>query len=201
MGLLRDLKMERTRQQIVDVAVDFFLTKGFEETTMEEIAERAEVGSTTLYRYFPSKDLIIIEPFRSIFHVGDALRERPEDESLSESLGALMIGDAASDPEETAKYQALRRIIDDNPGPRARFWDLFFQGRDHLASALAERMGDDPTAPNVLVTAIIVLSMLGIALDRWWAGDHSVSRASIAELVMDEVDRTHFVLPSRPTAQ
>jgi hypothetical protein len=109
-----------------------------------------------------------------------------------------MMGDATSDPAETERYQALRQIIDDNPGPRARFWDLFFQGRDHWASALSERMGDDANAPKVQITAMIVLSILGIALDRWWAGDHSASRASIAELVMDEVDRTHFVLPSLP---
>jgi AcrR family transcriptional regulator len=47
------------RKEIIDAAQDLFLSKGFENTTMEEIAERAEFGKPTLYAYFKSKDEIL----------------------------------------------------------------------------------------------------------------------------------------------
>ena len=47
---LRETNAERTRQLIVDVAVDLFIEHGY-DTTMEQIAEQAGVGSSTLYRF------------------------------------------------------------------------------------------------------------------------------------------------------
>jgi AcrR family transcriptional regulator len=47
------------RSEIIDAAQHLFLSKGFENTTMEEIAERAEFGKPTLYAYFKSKDEIL----------------------------------------------------------------------------------------------------------------------------------------------
>jgi TetR/AcrR family transcriptional regulator len=47
------------RKEIIDAAQDLFLSKGFENTTMEEIAEKAEFGKPTLYAYFKSKDEIL----------------------------------------------------------------------------------------------------------------------------------------------
>ncbi|MFZ5354573.1 MAG: TetR/AcrR family transcriptional regulator [Bacillota bacterium] len=52
---LRISKKEKTREMILDCAKKLFFTKGYEETTTDEIAECANVGSGTIYNYFPSK--------------------------------------------------------------------------------------------------------------------------------------------------
>ena len=83
---LREQNAERTRAHVIDVAIQLFFTQGYEQTTMEQIAERADVGSTTLYRYFPTKDLLLLHQL-SAFDWGPALRARPADEAIDVSLG------------------------------------------------------------------------------------------------------------------
>lgn len=55
----RGAKSRAVRQALVSAALDLFLAKGYEETTVDEIAERAGVGRRTFFRYFPSKDDVV----------------------------------------------------------------------------------------------------------------------------------------------
>lgn len=57
---LRERKKERTRQGILAATHDLFLRKSYDETTMEEIAEHAELAVGTLYNYFPSKGELLL---------------------------------------------------------------------------------------------------------------------------------------------
>ena len=57
---LTDEELDRRRHEIFNAAVKLFAEKGFNETSMREIAEAAGVGKSTLYDYFPSKDEILI---------------------------------------------------------------------------------------------------------------------------------------------
>ena len=57
---LTEEEQERRRKEIFDASVHLFLNKGFSETSMREIAEAAEIGKSTLYDYFPSKDDILL---------------------------------------------------------------------------------------------------------------------------------------------
>ena len=59
---LRETKAEKTRKRILSDALQLFGRDGYEQTTMEAIAEAAEISPQTLYRYFPSKDLILLGP-------------------------------------------------------------------------------------------------------------------------------------------
>ncbi len=57
---VRERKQKETRADILRAARDLFLEKGYEATTVEQIAEKAVVGAGTLYNYFPSKDDIFL---------------------------------------------------------------------------------------------------------------------------------------------
>lgn len=52
---LREKKKKRLKEKIIEVSKEVFLEKGYIETTMQEIAQKAEIGVGTLYNYFPSK--------------------------------------------------------------------------------------------------------------------------------------------------
>ncbi|MGW6282592.1 TetR/AcrR family transcriptional regulator [Kribbella sp. NPDC055071] len=195
---LRELKAERTRRRIVEVATDLFVGKGFDETTMEQIAEQAEVGSTTLYRYFPSKDVIALEPMRGFLELGDALRARPRDEPLDEALGAIMLELTLLQGDDADRLAAVRRVIDNAPGPRAKLWDLIAQGRADLSAAIAERMDREAGAKDADLTALVVLITLEYAWDRWLAGGRKASREKAVEEVLAEVSRVRIVLPIPP---
>jgi len=58
-------EQERRRKEIFDASVHLFLDKGFNETTMREIAQAAGVGKSTLYDYFKSKDEILVSYFEN----------------------------------------------------------------------------------------------------------------------------------------
>ncbi len=57
---LRQRNSERIRQRIVTAALDLFTTEGYDQTTMDAIAERAEVGRATLFKYFPTKSTLLL---------------------------------------------------------------------------------------------------------------------------------------------
>jgi len=56
---LRDRKKLRTREAIVQAAYELFLEKGYDSTTMDDVAARAEVSRSTLFRYFGSKEALV----------------------------------------------------------------------------------------------------------------------------------------------
>lgn len=60
----RERKKEETRSTIVNCAISFFKEKGFYETSMEEIAEKADVSKGTLYNYFQDKESILVDYFQ-----------------------------------------------------------------------------------------------------------------------------------------
>ncbi len=66
-GSRLERKKEETRQKIIGVAMALFEEQGFEPTTMEQIADRADIARGTLYNYFPSKEAIISEYVQRTF--------------------------------------------------------------------------------------------------------------------------------------
>lgn len=74
---LRERKKARTRDQIAEAALELFVQQGYNETTLEEIAETAEVHKRTLLRYFPSKSHLILHRNLSLLEkFKDTLRDR-----------------------------------------------------------------------------------------------------------------------------
>ena len=191
---LREKKAARTRQQIVDAALDLFLAHGFEQTTMEEIAERAEIGSSTLYRYFPSKDLVILEPLLGFTEIGDHLRERPDGEPLKESLGAAIKGTLVGFTTDD-RVAEVRRIVDNTPGPRAKLWDVMMTSRDRLEHALGERLGLAPDDLTVVLTARMSMVVYELAAEAWWAGDHSRAVSDVVDETLERVQAATVVIP------
>lgn len=191
---LREKKAARTRQQIVDAALDLFIQRGFDQTTMEEIAERAEIGSSTLYRYFPSKDQVILEPLMGFTEMGEHLRDRPADEPLAVALGAAVKGSLVSFTTDD-RVAHVRRIVDNTPGPRAKLWDVMMTSRDNLEHALGDRMGLPADHLSVVLTARTTMMVYELAAEAWWAGDHSRPILEVVDEVLAEVQAATVVTP------
>ena len=74
---LRARKMARTRDQIAEAAIRLFVEQGYDATTLEEVAERADVHKRTLLRYFPSKAHLVLHPqYASIEEFREAMAGR-----------------------------------------------------------------------------------------------------------------------------
>jgi AcrR family transcriptional regulator len=66
-------KQEQTRRHVMRTAVDLMTTQGYDATTMKQVARAAAIGDATIYKYFPSKERILLEYFE--LTVADALRQ------------------------------------------------------------------------------------------------------------------------------
>ncbi|WP_324193582.1 TetR family transcriptional regulator [Nocardia otitidiscaviarum] len=107
---LRDRKRERTRRALLEAAVELFETRGYEATTVADIAATAEVGTRTFFNYFASKEeLLFPEP----------------DERVQAAVRAIATRRPGERPVEVL-LRALR-AAGDNPG-------------DHLGDTLASRI-------------------------------------------------------------
>lgn len=198
---LRETKAARTRAQIIEAAIALFLRSGYDATTMEEIAERAEIGTSTLYRYFPSKELIVLEPFTRVGALAEALRGRPDDEPLELALADAIVEALESLVSNEPHVNAMREIIDRSPGPRARLWDLIAQERALLEAAVAERTGDSADSVRVRMTARTTQLVIELAADTWRSDERRRSLPAIAADVLAELGRDGIVLPVTATAR
>src|ERR1044072_9805552 len=85
---LRERHVDRTGAAIVEAALALFQEQGFTETTVDAIAERADVGRRTFFRYFPAKESVLFHDIEAqIQATMDSLAARPEDEP---PFGALL---------------------------------------------------------------------------------------------------------------
>jgi AcrR family transcriptional regulator len=85
---------QSTRQRIIEVATDLFIEKGYEATSLREIAERVGVTKAALYYHFASKSEMvaaILEPFQVVQQEWLAeLSDAPTDEEWADSLGVVI---------------------------------------------------------------------------------------------------------------
>jgi AcrR family transcriptional regulator len=192
---LRELKAARTRELIVDVAIELFIAHGYDQTTMEQIAEKAEVAPSTLYRYFASKDLLVLDRLLVITDMGDVLKSRPADEPVGESLAVVLL-DSLESIVEDPRHAAIRQIIDAAPALRTRLFDIYTDSFIGFERVLAERMAVPPDDVRVRMTSRIALYVFEVVAERWIAGDQAESRADILNDVLKTLDVQGVILPT-----
>ncbi|AOS63933.1 TetR/AcrR family transcriptional regulator [Actinoalloteichus hymeniacidonis] len=166
---LREIKMERTRELIVEVAFSRFQEQGFAATTMEEIAAAAEVGTRTVYRYFPTKEALALSEFVAVFDASfHALRDCPEETSVSEVLRAGLESLLRSYEEEPDRLRAAHAIAHETPSVRAHFAYLLETHEATLQQEVAHRIGG---ASAELLASLAVAqtgAVFGSAVRKWY---------------------------------
>jgi AcrR family transcriptional regulator len=141
---LREKKAQKVRDAIHEAMLTLAERDGYDAATLEQVADRAEVAVSTIYRYFANKDAILLDPIESnTSALADLFRARPESEDVTVSLGWTVHATLDAGPQYLARLRRLRTQLDLAPGPRARLWDLVHQQRVLLEEAIAERSGED----------------------------------------------------------
>ncbi|MFF8773004.1 TetR family transcriptional regulator [Kitasatospora sp. NPDC015120] len=139
---LRTLKKQRTRQAIANTAIALFLARGFDEVSVAEIAAAAEVSKPTLFRYFASKEELVLHRFAD--HLGEAgrvVRDRPAGVTPLDALERHRLdGLAEHDPSTgmTAHPQAIAflRLVYETPSLSAHLVDYLAADARALTEAL-----------------------------------------------------------------
>jgi AcrR family transcriptional regulator len=146
----RERKKQRTREALIDAAFTLFADKGFEHTTVEEIADAVDVSSRTFFRYFASKEDVVLtfqeEQFEAL--VG-ALADRPADEPVITAMrraGVSVIraceeGEYGFDPD---KFICVQQLMDSSPAVFSRSLEHGQKKQTEITRVIGERMGVDP---------------------------------------------------------
>ncbi len=170
-GGLRERKKAKTRAVIQQHALRLFHEQGYEQTTVEQIAEAAEVSPSTFFRYFPAKEDVVLYDAMDPFLVR-SFREQPRELSPIQALRAAFraVFDALS-PEEIARQRERAELIFRVPDLRMKMLDEALDTIGVFGGILAERMGrpaDDP-AVRAMVGAMIGV-VLAMALPAFQSG-------------------------------
>ncbi|MGI5460401.1 TetR/AcrR family transcriptional regulator [Streptomyces sp. CA-249302] len=176
---LRERKKERTRETVSATAIRLFLDRGFDQVSITEIAQAAEVSRRTLFAYFPTKEDLVLHRFAD--HESEAariVRARPAGRPPLEALrAALLAALARRDPNtglcDDPEVMAFLRMIFETESLAARLSRYTERGTEALAEALREAGVDPLTARLVAAQVIVVQRELAVMNQERLAGGTS----------------------------
>jgi AcrR family transcriptional regulator len=186
---LRTRKYQFVRDAIFDSAIELFDAKGFDETTVEEIAQAAGVSRASFFRYFSSKDDLLA---RNVIKYGDALTAAIKASPPSSTPLDIMRKTVLAVAKETANSRHARQVIEislRSAAARQAHMSRMVEVESKVATAFAERVGSlskDEIEPRLL--AIMTLSAMNVAVMSWHRGD-SQELFTAAEQVFSSLTR------------
>jgi AcrR family transcriptional regulator len=153
---LRERKKARTRAELQRHALRLFRDRGFAATTADDIAAAAEVSRSTFFRYFPTKeDVVLLDDVDPVFEA--AFRAIPAGTPLLEALGRSMrAGFASLDDEKRALEEVRMDLARTIPEIGAVLRERNAFGVDHVAAMVARAVGRPADDEEVVVFAGVV---------------------------------------------
>jgi len=164
---LRERKKARTRAAIRQHALRLFREQGYAATTIDQIAEAAEVSPTTFFRYFPTKEDVVLQDDLDVLAI-EALESQPADLSpIAAFRAAAAATFAALTPEELARFRETTDLTLSVPEVRARAIDELIRTIQVIAGAVAKRTGRDPDDLAVRTLAGAMIGVIMSATMPW----------------------------------
>jgi AcrR family transcriptional regulator len=170
---LRERRTARTRDAIVAAALELFEERGFQGTTVDEIAARADIAPRTFFRYFPTKEAVLFaRAADDRAKIATALGARPLREHPFVSLMTVLGAYTQDTEEQENDIRLLQKISAERPEVWAyQRTVLETELVQMLAGFVAGRLGVDPdTDPRPRVWAALVMSTYRIAFRMWLDG-------------------------------
>ena len=138
---LRERKKAKTRAAIQEQALRLFRDQGYDRTTVEQIAEAAEVSPSTFFRYFPTKEDVVLYDALDQLLI-EAFRRQPKDLTALRAMQAAMheIWGALT-PDEMAEQLERGRLAYEVPALRERYVLEMIRTVGLMVDLVAERLG------------------------------------------------------------
>jgi AcrR family transcriptional regulator len=180
---LGERKRQLVRDELADAALRLLAWQGFETTTIDQIVAATGVSRRTFFRYFQSKEDVIVQflsdvgaQLRAVLAARPA-RERPA-VALRHAL-SIFIQTCMEHPEKSLR---LTKLITGTPALLARFLQLQDQWRTDLAAELARRAGLDPNVDlRPALAAAVALAAFDTALRQWANSDGTDDLADLTD--------------------
>jgi AcrR family transcriptional regulator len=159
----RERKKAATRQALADAALRLFLERGFDQVGVKEIADAADVSTTTLFKHFPSKEALVFD--QEADHEAGlvaAVRDRPPGQSIPQALRA-QLGRRYIDPVEQPVFADFLALIRTTPALREYELRMARRHERTLAAAIAADIGAAPDDVGCATLARLTLEAFDIA--------------------------------------
>jgi AcrR family transcriptional regulator len=178
---LRERKKLRTRRALADAALRLFTENGFDATTLEELAEEAEVSKSTFSRTFPAKEAAGIEAEAELWTA--CLTALEVGELSGPVLGGLhrtlTAAAAGLDPGWDERFLATRRLIAAEPALLRYTEHYRAQVREQIAATLAARLRLDTEDLRLHVLAELVMTAWSLSGRAWVRRDGKGGRPAL----------------------
>lgn len=164
---LRERKKAKTKAAIQQQALRLFRDRGYDATTVEQVAEAAEVSASTVFRYFPTKeDLVVTDDYDPLFIEG--FRAQPAGLSPIQTIRAAFTAALSSlSADELAAQRDREMLIFAVPELWAASLENINQGMRLLAELVSERVGREPDDTAVRTFTGAVMGVMLEVMLRW----------------------------------
>lgn len=184
----------QTRLEIAEAAATLFADRGYDTTTVEDIASAAGVSLRTFYRYCPAKEDALTPLYASsVGQLVDVLADHPVAEPLSTAIEASF-GTATAERrlEDAARARRLVRVLGTVPVLKMRWLAAGREMQERLAPALASRVDAPVDSLEVRLLTTAVLDAFTVTMEYWaWQDEPEelvdLMRRALAFLRLDEL--------------
>jgi AcrR family transcriptional regulator len=181
---LRSRKKIKTRVAIEEAALDLVAEQGFDATTVEQIAERAEVSTTTFFRYFPNKaDAMLAHEGSRVPMLQQALQERPQEENDLEAISAAILTVWVPEIDAERSKRSCQAFAN-SPVLRGLHDDINRQWIRAIAEALSKRRGIEDDG-RFKAAARIALGAFSDSVHAWIGG---CCKENLADIIKRDFD-------------
>ena len=176
-----------TWDHLSNVAIDLFAAHGFDEVSVDDVAQAAGISRRTLFRYYPSKNALPWGDFDAhLERMRDQLAELDPGVPIGDALRTALLAFNTFDETETARHRRRMRVILQTARLQAYSMTMYAGWRDVVAAFVARRLG---VKLGDLVPQTVAWTMLGVALSAYehWLADESVSLTHALDDAFDTV--------------
>ncbi|WP_051468734.1 mycofactocin system transcriptional regulator [Mycolicibacterium tusciae] len=162
-------------EHISNVAIDLFAARGFDEVSVDDVAEAAGIARRTLFRYYPSKNALPWGDFEAhLALMRDLLADLDPEVGIDTALRTALLAFNNFDEAETARHRQRMRVILQTEALQAYSMTMYAGWRAVVVAFVARRVGMKEAD---IVPQTVAWTMLGAALSAYqhWLDDESVA--------------------------
>lgn len=169
---LRDRKKEKTRQALIDASIKLFLKNGYDNTTVDDIAEHVEVSRRTFFRYFQSKESVVFTGHEGrITLFREILEKHFNAEKPLDGVRAALTEFARDYANNAEDLRIEWEIVIASPILIAKDVELDFEFESALAETLMDKRCIQPyTELNAKILAGALFGVIRASMQAWFSG-------------------------------
>jgi AcrR family transcriptional regulator len=204
---LRERKKQKTRDAIVEAAFGLFEERGFEGTTLADIAAAADIAPRTFFGYFPAKeDVVFFDAEERVETLNQRLRERAPGETGIDAMRAWIASMLRDRPDWDDPYERCRaHLVAESPALAAKQRAVMGRFEAVLAEAFATDLGEPPESVRprmAAAAAVAALLTLQSVFDKGGDGPSPQAREdplAVLDEALDFLRGDIAALQERPT--